>query len=521
MPTPSTPRISSGQPRLEYDLGLAHELDERPDDPTLRQVAKHLILPEGAVDSLWPRVRQRLTMLGIQFDRWQQGLAQAVLALDSDRCFAATVGGVVASIPRQVGKSYFVSRLLVALCIEIPGLRCIWTSHHGRTTTNTFRGVAGLVQTAALRPYMKAGPTHGVRSTNGEQEVVFANGSIIQFGARESGFGRGMDAVDIMVFDEAQILGLKALEDMVPATNAARNPHRGLVIYVGTPPRPTDDGEAFRAKRKAALTGVSRSSVYVEIAGRADLPLHGDRQYRTANPSYPLRVPLVSMQRMAENLPDEGAWRREALGIWDEIDEAENILPAWDDCVSSGPDSSQRPVAYGVDRSTLHGVLVVAAWHMPDECVHIEEVWSGPSLEGAADFLAEAARVRDPIYVDAMSSAGPIAQLLMARKRKALKTSTSEFIGACALLEEAVSSGKLTHDGNAELAAAAKTAVRREIKRTVGTGGGWAWGRPSDDAPTHKLIAASLAVLGARRRKPVDPARPGRRTTSRRGRTTR
>ncbi|MUP49193.1 terminase, partial [Veillonellaceae bacterium M2-8] len=84
-----------------------------------------------------------------------------------------------------------------------------------------------------------SGLVASVRATNGQQAIEFTNGSRILFGARESGFGRGFAMVDVIVFDEAQILTENALSDMVPATNAAPN---GLVLMMGTPPRPKDPG---------------------------------------------------------------------------------------------------------------------------------------------------------------------------------------------------------------------------------------------------------------------------------------
>nr|MCW1092242.1 hypothetical protein [Streptococcus anginosus] len=67
------------------------------------------------------------------------------------------------------------------------------------------------------------------------------NGSRVLFGAREQGFGRGFAEVDIEVYDEAQILTERALDDMLPATAVSKI---GLVIYMGTPPRPgVDPGE--------------------------------------------------------------------------------------------------------------------------------------------------------------------------------------------------------------------------------------------------------------------------------------
>lgn len=490
--TPSTRKASDS--KLGHDLGLAHSLEARPLQPSLREAAKHVVLPEGIKTTLWPRVQYRLQQIGESFDPWQEGLTKGALGLTADGLFAASIGGVTASIPRQVGKTYWVSRLLIALCIEIPGLRCIWTSHHGRTTTNTFRSVSGAVLTPKIRPHLRADRSHGIRTSNGEQEIRFANGSIIQFGAREAGFGRGMDAIDVIVFDEAQILGTKALEDMVPATNAAKNPYGGLLFFIGTPPRPVDDGEAFRAKRTQALSGGKRNGMYVEIAGDADLPPHSKQQYLAANPAHPHRVPMAAMERMAENLPDTESWKREALGIWDERVELERELPLWDDRMAAGPASAVRPVAFGIDRDAVDGVSIVAAWHMPGNRIHLEEVMATPSMEEAADFLAMVSRIRDTIFIDAYSAAAPMVPLLAARKRKPLRSSAAEFVAACALIDDGIASGDVTHDGEKRLSVQAEAAVRREVK-----GGGWAWNRGASGAPIHSLVAASLAVLGARR----------------------
>ena len=117
-----------------------------------------------------------------------------------------------------------------------------------------------MAEKPSVKPYIAH---NGVRRANGEQSITFANGSRILFGARESGFGRGFAKVDVLIFDEAQILSEKAMEDMVPATNAAPN---GLVFLIGTPPRPTDPGEVFTMRREAALSGDDSDVMYVEFS---------------------------------------------------------------------------------------------------------------------------------------------------------------------------------------------------------------------------------------------------------------
>lgn len=281
--------------------------------PRLSEVARHLVVPDGIETSVFPRVERRLATVGYGFDRWQQGLGSVALGCRADGMYAATIGGVVVSIPRQVGKTYTVGGLVVGLCLEFPGLRVAWTSHHNRTNTNTFRSLQSIVKKPKLRASVAS-----IREANGEQEIRFANGSIIFFGARAQGFGRGMEEMDILVLDEAQILDLKALEDMVPSTNQAKHPHGALIFFIGTPPRPSDPGEAFKSKRAAALSGVTTDQVYVEFSADPDASLDDRSQWPTMNPSYPIRTPLASMLRMRENIPDDDSWSREAMGRWDD-----------------------------------------------------------------------------------------------------------------------------------------------------------------------------------------------------------
>ncbi|UQE73850.1 terminase [Gordonia sp. PP30] len=484
---------STSDDQTVVDLGRAALLDKRPLSPTLREAATHLILPDGIVRTLWPRVKYRLATMGVTLDRWQEGFCQAALGLREDESWACGVDGVCASIPRQVGKTFLISHVLIALCIEFPGLRCVWTSHHARTTTGTFRSVQGAVRRPAVAAHLKKDRSGGIRTANGEQEIEFAGGSIIMFGARALGFGRGMQAIDVEVFDEAQILGLKALEDMVPATNAAKNPHGGLLFFIGTPPRPVDDGAAFTAKRAAALAGDAPDGMWVEISGDEDLDPYSPKQYRRANPSYPHRVGATAMKRMQKNLPDLGAWQREALGIWPK-DVVERVLPEWPERAGAGPAADTAPDAFGVDRAESGEISVCAAW-ATESGVHGEEVFSTRSLEAAAAFLDEAARPRDQILFDEHSPARALMPLLKRRRMRGAKIArVGDLIAACALVEAGIDEQTLTHAGQEVLARGIANAMKRPIKTSSG---GWVWASRGDNQPIHALNAFSLAVLGA------------------------
>lgn len=453
------------------------------------------MIPEGIVTSVFPRVEKRLASVGVGFDRWQQGFGTVALGCRADGKFAATVGGVVATIPRQVGKTFTVGRLLVGLCLEVPGYQVAWTSHHNRTTARTFQSIRALVRSKKILPHLnQTARSDGTRQANGQEEIRFKNGSLMLFGAREQGFGRGMEEIDAEVFDEAQILGLKALEDMVPAVNQARNPHGGLLFFLGTPPRPTDDGEAFTAKREQALSGKSKNIVYIEFSADPDSDPYDESQYPIMNPSYPLRTPLESMERMRENIPDVESWNREARGIWPKTTKHAPIVTreAWKDLTALGPMPDVRPDALGVDMSHGREISVGACW-LSEDSAHVEEVWADSDPAAAVDWIAAAAGRRTTVVIDSASPASSIVPELRARRVKVKASTAGDMAAGCEMFASRATTGLLRHDGRDSLTAAVMDARKRPIRDA----GGFAWDRRDASCRIHPLVAVTLALFGA------------------------
>ena len=124
----------------------------KPSTPRLSEAARHVVFPSGIVTTGWPTVEKRLSEMAVRFDPWQEGVAKLALGKRADGKYAATVGGVKLSIPRQVGKTFMVGSLLIAMCIEYPGLKVLWTAHRTRTATNTFRSMQGMVKRKRIAP---------------------------------------------------------------------------------------------------------------------------------------------------------------------------------------------------------------------------------------------------------------------------------------------------------------------------------------------------------------------------------
>jgi hypothetical protein len=480
----------------------------------LSEVARHVVLPSGIVSTGWPAVREKCREFGDVFDEWQEGAGRAILGKRADGIYAATVGGVVLSIPRQVAKTFLVGRVIFALCVLFPGFKVVWTAHRTRTATNTFRTLQGFARRKRVAPYI----AH-IRTANGEQEIGFRNGSVIMFGAREQGFGRGFDEVDVEVFDEAQILTEKALEDMVAATNQSRHPHGALLFYMGTPPRPIDPGEAFSAKRAKALSGESDDMVYIECSADQDADPDDRTQWEKGNPSFPDRTPLQSMLRLRENLPSDEAWLREGLGIWDAA-KGSGVIPApsWRDQAderSIAVDRFALGVECGPDLAwasvSLAGQRADGDWHSElDDDQHTRGrgiAWLLPHVEAT---VAANPQIR-AVMVDV---AGPVAALLEQRNgRWFFKNSRIEVtpvkvaeLGAgCARLLDGIVTGWLWHIGQPQYTSAALAAG----KRALGDTGMWVWSRKTAEQDITQIQAGTLALIGAQQTRVRKPGRPG------------
>ena len=456
----------------------------RPSEPRLSEVARHLIYPEAPLTG-WPPVRDRCARMGLGFDRWQDGLGRVILAKRKDGLYAAGIDGVQVSIPRQTGKTYTIGAIVFALCTLEKNLFVLWTAHRTRMADETFRSMQGTARKSKVAPYVER-----VRQANGQQEITFKNGSRILFGAREGGFGRGFAGVDVIVFDEAQILGQKALDDMVPATNTARNP---LILRLGTPPKPTDPSEAFSNFRREALAGDVKDGTYVELSADEDADPEDRAQWRKANPSYPHRTPEAAILRMKRALGPE-SFRREGLGIWDR-DTTRLAIDAgdWVACEIPGtraPSGATRwcaAVRFSVDGATAG----LARAGRADAGIHTELVGVRPMGEGVqwiVDYLLEHRHRWAQVVVEGKSAAGDMVDRLHdagMRGQVVWTPSAADAITAHAMTDAAIREHTMTHLSDPELAIEVGVARRRRI----GTNGGFGW-----EAPEGHTVAGLDAI---------------------------
>lgn len=478
--------------------------------PRLSEQAKHLVVPSGIVSTGWPGVRRTcVEKLGITFDPWQDGAGRVILAKREDGTLAAMVDGVGMSLPRQAGKTYLIAALVFALCVNTPGLLVIWTAHHGGTSSETFLALQGFAKRAKIAPHVRQ-----VFTGSGDEEIRFHNEARILFGAREHGFGRGIPGVDVLIFDEAQILSDKAMSNMLATMNTSRF---GLHLYLGTPPKPEDAGrsETFKRMRREALAGTLEDGAWIEFGADPDAADDDRQQWRKANPSFPKRTPVQSMLRLQRKLT-AADFRREALGVWDENVTVKRAITdeVWSAVAGTAPVEGvpSYGVKFSVDGATVS--LAVAVKHEDGRC-HVELVKhlpaskSGELVAWLTDGDSPRWRKAAQVVVDGKAGAGAFESAL--REAKVARTviirpTADQYTAAHKMFSDAIDAEALTqfapHGEPLDLAVAHAT------KRTIGNQGGWGWGANSEDFDITPLDAVTLAFWAAMTTK----RQPGKRT---------
>lgn len=471
--------------------------------PRLSEIARHVVVPKGVVSTGWPSVRDKCREMGISFRPWQDPTGRVILAKRADGKYAATIGGTGLSIPRQVGKTFLVGAVIFALCLLVPNLTVIWTAHRLRTAEETFGKMQKFARRKKIAPHVSK-----VVLGSGEEEVQFKNGSRILFGARERGFGRGFDEVDVLVFDEAQILTDNALDDMVPAANQSRQPAGALMLFLGTPPKPTDPGEVFRRMRAEALTGEDDDTGWIEFGADSEArpapppaPLTASdwKQVAKANPSYPDDTPRESILRMRKKLGPE-AFLREGLGIWDD-----------DHRVGLGPvDLESKPteplvLAFDMNPERTMAAITVAwrgesGWH--GEITHQQGlVDHRPGSDWLPGRLMELVERHKPhaVMVDPSSPAGsliPVLEEAGLKVTKEPKRGTKDLLVTVTAVEMAQACGQFQDNPPRHVdQVGLNTAIAGAGKRDRGDGA-WTWSRKGSSVDISPLIAVTLAGYG-------------------------
>lgn len=434
------------------------------------------------------RAVELATRAGVKPMPWQRQSLGRILSRREDGSW--THPDVVLISPRQSGKSeILVWRLLFGLFVI--GERQVYSAQRWVTADSVFRRMKATIE---ARPSLSRRLLKPPTSSSSRAVIELTSGASVQLGVRSGDLGRGMDAVDLVVFDEAYNLRETEVSALVGAQlSSATN----QTIYASTAPvfDQHPNCQVLSDMRKLGLQ--KQPDLYLaEFCAEDVMPRDDPATWAYANPSYGLLAKPRDIARLhaKSKTPDALAlFKADILGLgsWPP-DESEigSVISAevWATMAATAPELV-GPVAVAVDRSQDRKTWsICAAQRTVEGKIHLEV---GPyrhfsTNADVVDKLIEIVCEWDPISItiDQRSGAAVLEPTLVAAEIEPKMSNTSEMTLACGAFLDAVEAGTLSHSSQQALNDGVVSAVKRELA------GGFAW----DRAPgITQLGAASLA----------------------------
>lgn len=403
------------------------------------------------------------------------------LARDADGRFASKT--ICISKPRQNGKS-FGSRKYATWMAAGEGKTVLYSAHNGSTVRKMFKFIRDEVRANDELFEALDGGESGIYSSKGSEGIYFHNGGCIEFQTRTSSGALGT-TYDVIIVDEAQQLTYDQLDAIKPTTIASDSGDPQM-IFIGTPPKPTEPGEVFRDYYEQAHDMSRPCSLWwlewsVEsIPDMTDTEAVLELAWR-ANPAMGLRIRVDVMMDAIESYrlrPDSFA--RQYLGWWTPVanDESKPIVSKkkWDAILVNDAPSEWDKLAYGV-RFTPDGMSVaLSVCVMVGNQTHVEFIKESPTVEGISwlvDWLAQRRNKCAAVAIDGKAYVEDLFQQLVTAgiPRKAIMVARAQdAVSACGMIVNAINDKTLTHIDDDALTVAVTSAKRRKIGNSGGYG---------------------------------------------------
>lgn len=483
-----------------------------------------------ALGSLGSEIVDLAGLAGLYLDPWQAWvMEQAHKRRDEtymnpytgrlEYKWAAVEVGVMVS--RQNGKgSILEARELAGLFLF--GERMILHSAHQFDTAMEHMGrIRMLIESTPEldREVMKISESHG------REGIHLRSGQRLLFKARSRDGARGFTG-DTLVFDEAMILGRRAIDAMLPTLSARPN---AQIWYTGSAGNP--ESEQFGRIRARALDDTEDDPRLFYCEWSAPIcsefcyqPCEDHIQrdsieaFAYSNPGLGIRISEDHIRMELRSMSEDG-FNTERLGVgdWPVEGDGWKVIGKenWERCKDLRTEMEGRLV-FGVNTSPDGRMTtIVAAGACSEDRIAVEitgdeEVMDcRPGVNWVAPVLIELVRKHRPlaVVVTKNDQTGQFIEELEAAHVKLLHPNAAQYAQACTDFKLAVVPKKgekayLLHRDQAPLNAAVAGAVPRE------TSAMWAWDKRASSVDISPLEAATCAVWGLKRemtKKPFGP----------------
>lgn len=423
---------------------------------------------------------------GLELDAWQRYALDRILGERPDGQWAARETGLI--VPRQNGKgSILEARELAGLFLFGEEL-ILHSAHEFKTAQEAFRRLLLLIEQT---PHL-ARRVARIRTSHGEEGIELTTGQRIRFVARSTGSGRGFSG-DVVVLDEAYALTPAMMGALIPTLSARPNPQ---IIYTSSAGMRAS--EALALIRKRAIDS-AKGIAYLEwSAGKPKdhtgrtVDLDDVEDWAQANPAYPHRISFEAIEAERRALNDD-QFARERLGVWEGSDSQTLIDPdVWYALLDKGS-TREGDIALAIDVAPdQRAASIAVAGLRSDKIAHIEIVDARPGTSWVADRVAEIVSRRSPVSVslDPGSYSGALIPDLTLAGVELNMITGRQYVQACGLIYDRITSKQIRHIGQPELAAAVDAARKRRV------GEAWAFTRRDTDTDISPLVSCTLALYG-------------------------
>jgi hypothetical protein len=466
----------------------------RPDE-VRKGVQRPRILAAPDYETSWgPETVELCAAAGLVLDPWQQFCLEVGMAedLDNPDLWAAFEAGVV--VPRQNGKGELLMARELGGLFVVGERLIVHTAHEFKTAGEAFVRVSTLIENCdMLRKRVKQ-----VRLTTGQEGIQLLNGAWLKFLARSKGSGRGFTG-DLVILDEAQILGDGPVRALVPTLSARPNPQ---IWYAGT--AGTELSVQLGSVRNRALKGGDPSLAYLEWSvDETDYDPADPAEWAKANPAFGIRISEDYIRKeRAVFTGDPAGFAAERLGVgdWPSEDGHQVIsVDQWHACFDPGEERPD-PVCFSVDVNPERSAAAVAvSGRRSDGLIGVELAEHKPGVDWVVGRVVELVGSWRPLGV-VIDRSGPAGSLIAPLETafvdagldpELLIVPTGQEVAqaAAGFYDEAIE-GVLRHPGDPRLDAAVAAAIQ------LPKGDAWIWARRKSRGDVCPLVAASFARWG-------------------------
>ncbi len=435
---------------------------------------------------------------------WQSWSLEQILAKNPDGTWAHPECCLI--VPRQAGKSTILMLRVLYGLFKL-GEKIIFSAHQWVTAKALWKRTFAIIKTTPWM--MKRVESH--TCSQGRGTIALASGAEVVFTTRSAHAGRGLDEIDLEIYDEAYDLTEADMAALSPTKMNASDPQ---TIYTSSAVNQEQhsSGHVLAAVRRRGRAGTEDGLFFAEWMAPEDSDRADPDTWRQANPSYgviatekKLRAEFVKFSTPA----GRKSFDCEYLGIGDWPVDQDETAPAidpevWADMKDTAP-RLRGQIALSIAMSRDRNLWAIGAAQSTTEGrKHLEIGYFRTATHGeVVSYVLAVIAAWDPcvLVIDRKSNAAVIVPKLIAAGVEPELVGAPELATAYGLFYDGALAGELSHTGQKILTDCIETASTRQLP-----GGDDVWANAGPPLLTATWALWGLETFGVDQAPPASPS---------------